>query len=176
MPVFEQFRLPDAGEGLTEAEIVAWHVGVGDSVVVNQTIVEIETAKSIVELPSPFDGVVTQLLVKAGVTVEVGTPIIVIDTDPTGVTVAIPPDVSEVPDVPEPQGRPCDVPVLDASLPRPARRVGADQEPPLPLGPRVPAGPGPAHPVEGVRRHRPHGSGGSDPRGRYWSSGCVCGC
>jgi len=84
VPTFEQFRLPDAGEGLTEAEIVEWHVAVGDVVAVNQTIVEIETAKSIVELPSPFDGVVTALLVAAGETVEVGTPIIVIDTDPTG--------------------------------------------------------------------------------------------
>ncbi len=53
MPTFEQFRLPDAGEGLTEAEIVTWHVAVGDEVTVNQTIVEIETAKSLVELPSP---------------------------------------------------------------------------------------------------------------------------
>ncbi|HEY3438674.1 MAG TPA: biotin/lipoyl-containing protein, partial [Actinotalea sp.] len=56
MPRYEQFRLPDAGEGLTEAEIVAWHVQVGDVVQINQTIVEIETAKSLVELPSPFAG------------------------------------------------------------------------------------------------------------------------
>ena len=52
MPTFQQFPLPDAGEGLTEAEIVAWHVAVGDTVAVNQTIVEIETAKSLVDLPS----------------------------------------------------------------------------------------------------------------------------
>jgi len=84
VPTFEQFRLPDAGEGLTEAEIVAWHVAVGDEVTVNQTIVEIETAKSLVELPSPFTGVVAQLLVQPGTTVEVGAPIIVIDVDPTG--------------------------------------------------------------------------------------------
>ncbi len=84
MPTFEEFRLPDAGEGLTEAEIVSWSVVVGDTVAVNQALVEIETAKSIVELPSPFAGVVTALLVEPGVTVEVGTPIIVIDTDPAG--------------------------------------------------------------------------------------------
>lgn len=84
MPTFQQFPLPDAGEGLTEAEIVAWHVAVGDTVAVNQTIVEIETAKSLVDLPSPWDGVVTALLVEPGTTVEVGTPIIEIDTDPTG--------------------------------------------------------------------------------------------
>jgi pyruvate dehydrogenase E2 component (dihydrolipoamide acetyltransferase) len=84
VPTFQQFPLPDAGEGLTEAEIVAWHVAVGDTVAVNQTIVEIETAKSLVDLPSPWDGVVTALLVEPGTTVEVGTPIIEIDTDPTG--------------------------------------------------------------------------------------------
>jgi pyruvate dehydrogenase E2 component (dihydrolipoamide acetyltransferase) len=84
VPSFQQFRLPDAGEGLTEAEIAAWHVAVGDTVAINQTIVEIETAKSLVDLPSPFAGVVSRLLVEEGTTVEVGTPIIEIDTDPTG--------------------------------------------------------------------------------------------
>ncbi|WP_158867235.1 dihydrolipoamide acetyltransferase family protein [Leifsonia sp. AG29] len=70
-----QFLLPDVGEGLTEAEIVAWKVAPGDPVAVNQVIVEIETAKSLVELPSPFEGTVTELLVTEGQTVEVGTPI-----------------------------------------------------------------------------------------------------
>jgi len=84
VPTFQQFPLPDAGEGLTEAEIVAWQVAVGDRVEVNQTIVEIETAKSLVDLPSPWAGVVTRLLVEPGTTVDVGTPIIEIDTDPDG--------------------------------------------------------------------------------------------
>ncbi|MBD8080347.1 2-oxo acid dehydrogenase subunit E2 [Cellulosimicrobium arenosum] len=84
MPTYEQFKLPDAGEGLTEAEIVQWHVAAGDRVTVNQTIVEIETAKSLVELPSPFTGVVSEILVAEGVTVEVGVPIVVVDTDPDG--------------------------------------------------------------------------------------------
>ncbi|MDM7830004.1 dihydrolipoamide acetyltransferase family protein [Cellulomonas edaphi] len=84
MPTFKQFPLPDAGEGLTEAEIVAWQVAVGDRVEVNQTIVEIETAKSLVDLPSPWAGVVTQLLVAPGTTVDVGVPIIEIDIDPDG--------------------------------------------------------------------------------------------
>jgi pyruvate dehydrogenase E2 component (dihydrolipoamide acetyltransferase) len=84
VPSYQQFRLPDAGEGLTEAEIAAWHVAVGDTVAINQTIVEIETAKSLVDLPSPYAGVVTRLLVAEGETVEVGTPIIEIDTDPSG--------------------------------------------------------------------------------------------
>lgn len=74
------FRLPDAGEGLTEADIVTWRVRPGDVVAVNDPIVEIETAKSLVELPSPFAGTVTGLLVAEGETVAVGTPIIAVDT------------------------------------------------------------------------------------------------
>ncbi|HEU5353706.1 MAG TPA: dihydrolipoamide acetyltransferase family protein [Actinocrinis sp.] len=76
----KQFRLPDVGEGLTEAEILQWVVAVGDEVRVNQTLVEIETAKAAVELPSPFAGVVRELLVEQGSTVDVGTPIISIET------------------------------------------------------------------------------------------------
>ena len=75
----KQFKLPDVGEGLTEADIVTWKVKPGDRVTVNQVIVEIETAKSLVELPSPFDGVVTDLLASEGQTVDVGTPIIAVD-------------------------------------------------------------------------------------------------
>jgi 2-oxoisovalerate dehydrogenase E2 component (dihydrolipoyl transacylase) len=71
-----EFKLPDVGEGLTEADIVAWRVKEGDVVAVNDVIVEIETAKSIVELPSPYAGHVLALLVAEGDTVEVGTPII----------------------------------------------------------------------------------------------------
>jgi 2-oxoisovalerate dehydrogenase E2 component (dihydrolipoyl transacylase) len=71
-----KFNLPDVGEGLTEAEIVAWKVKAGDTVAVNDVLCEIETAKSLVELPSPFSGTVTELLVPEGVTVDVGTPII----------------------------------------------------------------------------------------------------
>ena len=74
----KEFRLPDAGEGLTEAEIVSWKVKPGDVVAINDIIVEIETAKSLVELPSPFAGVVAELLVPEGATVPVGTPIIAV--------------------------------------------------------------------------------------------------
>jgi len=76
-----EFTLPDVGEGLTDAEIVSWKVKPGDAVVVNQVLVEIETAKSLVELPSPFAGTVTALLVEEGQTVEVGTPIISVNSD-----------------------------------------------------------------------------------------------
>jgi 2-oxoisovalerate dehydrogenase E2 component (dihydrolipoyl transacylase) len=70
------FNLPDVGEGLTEAEILAWKVGPGSTVAVNDVLVEIETAKSVVELPSPFEGTVEQLLAEEGATVEVGQPLI----------------------------------------------------------------------------------------------------
>ncbi|HEX4058621.1 MAG TPA: dihydrolipoamide acetyltransferase family protein [Galbitalea sp.] len=73
-----EFLLPDVGEGLTEAEIVAWKVKAGDIVEINQVLVEIETAKSLVELPSPFAGTVSAILVQEGETVEVGTPIIAV--------------------------------------------------------------------------------------------------
>ncbi|MCM3516279.1 dihydrolipoamide acetyltransferase family protein [Nocardioides sp. P86] len=72
----QEFLLPDVGEGLTEAEIVEWKVAVGDVIAINDIIVEIETAKSLVELPSPYAGTVLALMVDAGVTVDVGTPII----------------------------------------------------------------------------------------------------
>jgi 2-oxoisovalerate dehydrogenase E2 component (dihydrolipoyl transacylase) len=73
-----EYLLPDVGEGLIEAEIVTWKVKVGDVVAINDIVVEIETAKSLVELPSPYAGEVTGLLVAEGDTVSVGTPIIAI--------------------------------------------------------------------------------------------------
>ncbi|MBO0813244.1 MAG: 2-oxo acid dehydrogenase subunit E2, partial [Microlunatus sp.] len=75
----KQFLLPDPGEGLVEADIVSWHVKPGDQVKVNDILLEVETSKSIVELPSPYAGTVSTLLANEGDTVEVGTPIILID-------------------------------------------------------------------------------------------------
>ncbi len=75
----KEFRLPDVGEGLTEADIVSWHVKPGDTVTINQIIVDIETAKAVVELPSPYAGTVSALLVEVGQTVDVGVSIIAID-------------------------------------------------------------------------------------------------
>jgi 2-oxoisovalerate dehydrogenase E2 component (dihydrolipoyl transacylase) len=80
----KEFKLPDVGEGLTEADIVAWHVKPGDQVEVNQIIVEIETAKAVVELPSPWDGTVARLLAEEGQTVDVGAPIIAVDVSGDG--------------------------------------------------------------------------------------------
>lgn len=78
------FNLPDPGEGLVEAEIVTWRVAAGDTVAVNDIVVEIETAKSLVELPIPWAGTVVELLVEQGTTVEVGTPIIRIEVEGAG--------------------------------------------------------------------------------------------
>jgi 2-oxoisovalerate dehydrogenase E2 component (dihydrolipoyl transacylase) len=75
----KEFKLPDVGEGLTEADIVAWHVKPGDTVEDGQIIVEIETAKAVVELPCPWDGTVARLLAEEGQTVEVGVPIIAVE-------------------------------------------------------------------------------------------------
>jgi 2-oxoisovalerate dehydrogenase E2 component (dihydrolipoyl transacylase) len=80
MSELKEFRLPDTAEGLTEADILTWHVKPGDTVKDGQIIVEIETAKAVVELPSPWDGTVAQLLAEVGQTVDVGVPIIVVDT------------------------------------------------------------------------------------------------
>ena len=77
--MLREFKLPDVGEGLTEADIVAWHVKPGDLVEDGQIIVEIETAKAVVELPCPWDGTVARLLAEEGQTVEVGVPIIAVE-------------------------------------------------------------------------------------------------
>jgi pyruvate dehydrogenase E2 component (dihydrolipoamide acetyltransferase) len=74
------FRLPDLGEGLPEAELVQWMVAVGDTVALNQTIAEVETAKAVVELPSPYAGTVTALHAQSGDVIEVGAVLITFDT------------------------------------------------------------------------------------------------
>jgi len=84
MPAFKDFKLPDLGEGLTEGEILKWLVSPGDEVKLNQPIVEVETAKAAVEIPSPYAGVVTALHHGEGDTVDVGSPIITFDVDPGG--------------------------------------------------------------------------------------------
>ncbi|MHC5559494.1 dihydrolipoamide acetyltransferase family protein [Kocuria sp. U4B] len=82
------FALPDLGEGLTEAELVTWLVRVGDTVAVDQPIAEVETAKSAVEVPCPFAGTVQQLHGTSGQTIDVGAPLISVDTAADGGTPA----------------------------------------------------------------------------------------
>ncbi|MET9216559.1 MULTISPECIES: dihydrolipoamide acetyltransferase family protein [unclassified Nocardia] len=88
-----EFRLPDLGEGLADGDLVSWAVAVGDTVELNQTIAEVETAKAVVALPSPFSGVVVELLAQPGDTVPVGAPLIRVRND---LEVAAPPTAEQV--------------------------------------------------------------------------------
>ncbi|MBE7699821.1 2-oxo acid dehydrogenase subunit E2 [Oerskovia sp. Sa1BUA8] len=85
-----EFRLPDLGEGLTESDLVSWHVAAGDRVELNQVIAEVETAKALVDLPSPYAGVVTVLHAEPGQTVNVGEPLVTFEVPDEAGTV--PPD------------------------------------------------------------------------------------
>jgi 2-oxoisovalerate dehydrogenase E2 component (dihydrolipoyl transacylase) len=95
MSRIKEFNLPDLGEGLTEGEILSWLVKVGDTIELNQPIVEVETAKAAVEIPAKWGGVVTRIFHEAGTVVEVGQPIIAIDTDPTAGPASPSPDEGE---------------------------------------------------------------------------------
>ena len=123
--MIKEFKLPDLGEGLTESEIVSWHVAVGDKVILNQVIAEVETAKAVVELPSPYDGVVTAILEQPGTTVEVGAPIIAFEL------------VDSEDDAAQPAGSPKRVPTLvgygadPESSKRPVRRQRVDVAAPV---------------------------------------------
>ncbi|MFE3033504.1 dihydrolipoamide acetyltransferase family protein [Streptomyces canus] len=109
-----EFKMPDVGEGLTEAEILKWYVQVGDTVTDGQVVCEVETAKAAVELPIPYDGVVRDLRFPEGTTVDVGTSIIAIDVSgkapaeaPAEAAEASAPAVAPVADAAEkkPEGR-----------------------------------------------------------------------
>lgn len=106
---FREFKMPDVGEGLTEAEILKWYVRPGDTVTDGQVVCEVETAKAAVELPIPYDGVVHTLNFDEGTTVDVGTVIISVDTDPGAGPVpsaeAAPVAEPEPAEAEEPQGR-----------------------------------------------------------------------
>ena len=92
------FNLPDLGEGLTESEILSWRVAEGDTVELNQVIAEVETAKAVVELPSPFSGVVKKVYEAVGAVVNVGNPLISFDVpDNTGASAKVPQGGGEVP-------------------------------------------------------------------------------
>ncbi|MEV6981678.1 dihydrolipoamide acetyltransferase family protein [Sphaerisporangium sp. NPDC051017] len=110
--MLREFKLPDVGEGLTEAEIVKWHVAAGDKVTINQTIVEIETAKAVVELPCPYEGVVASLMAAEGETVDVGKPIISVDTGEGADTTRETAPADDMVPAPPPEAKPERQPVL----------------------------------------------------------------
>lgn len=136
-----QFRLPDVGEGLTEAEVVTWLVTVGDTVAVDDPLCEIETAKSIVELPSPHAGTVTALLAEVGQVLPVGSPLVEFAGAATG-------------------GEPADddgQPTTPASPGQTAETVGAAPAP-APGGEPSPSGPAAAPAVTGAAPRAGSGS------------------
>ncbi len=98
------FNLPDLGEGLQEAEVVAWHVAEGDHVVLDQPLVSVETEKAVVEIPSPKAGHVARLLARQGERVKVGAPLMTFEegVHPEAGTV-----VGELAEPMPPAGRPC---------------------------------------------------------------------
>ncbi|MEV6618876.1 dihydrolipoamide acetyltransferase family protein [Streptomyces sp. NPDC051051] len=104
-----EFKMPDVGEGLTEAEILKWYVQPGDTVTDGQVVCEVETAKAAVELPIPYDGVVRELRFPEGTTVDVGVSIIAVDVSggsaPTAAPAAAPaPAAERQPEEPKAEG------------------------------------------------------------------------
>ncbi len=103
-----EFKMPDVGEGLTEAEILKWYVQVGDTVTDGQVVCEVETAKAAVELPIPYDGVVRELHFPEGTTVDVGTSIIAVEVAgaaPAGVPAQAPAAEPRAEQEPKAEGR-----------------------------------------------------------------------
>ncbi|MFF2921569.1 dihydrolipoamide acetyltransferase family protein [Streptomyces celluloflavus] len=139
---FREFKMPDVGEGLTEAEILKWYVQPGDTVTDGQVVCEVETAKAAVELPIPYDGVVHELNFGEGVTVDVGTVIISVDTDPgAGPVAPTAAPAAEAPAAPaapeedeEPQGRQA-VLVGYGAAPSSTKRRPRRQQPGVPAQP-----------------------------------------
>ena len=152
--MIKEFRLPDLGEGLTESEIVAWKVAVGDTVALNQIIAEVETAKAVVELPSPFAGVITALHEQPGTVVEVGKPIVSFEVEGDDAGAARGSGVAESAGADAPAKREPNLvgygAVLEGSG-RPARRARSFSAPAAPAAPApvaLAAAPGPV--VESV--------------------------
>ncbi len=131
MDIVKEFRLPDLGEGLTDADLVVWKVQVGDHLDLNQVIAEVETAKATVELPSPYAGTVAELLASSGDTVPVGAPLLRITVSDSDSSNTVSPPAK--PDGPGTQQRPQ---VLSATAP--VRRRSADAVPGRPEPRQIP--------------------------------------
>ncbi|GAC1597188.1 MAG: dihydrolipoamide acetyltransferase family protein [Pseudarthrobacter sp.] len=157
--MIKEFTLPDLGEGLTESEIVSWKVGVGDTVSLNQVIAEVETAKAVVELPSPFAGVITALHEQPGSVVEVGKPIVSFEVpDDAGASPAGAPPAAASPaeaETPKRQPNLVGYGAVVESSGRPARRRRSFAAPPVELGETKPAGSPVVEPGETQSSERP---------------------
>jgi pyruvate dehydrogenase E2 component (dihydrolipoamide acetyltransferase) len=127
-----EFKMPDVGEGLTEAEILKWYVKAGDTVTDGQVVCEVETAKAAVELPIPFDGVVHELRFPEGTTVDVGQVIIAVDVDGGAAPVA-PPAEAQAPAASAPATP--SAPAAPAERTEaPPEKPAASEEKPKPVG------------------------------------------
>lgn len=131
MSEIREFALPDLGEGLEEGEIVAWHVEVGDVVTLNQVVADIETAKALVEVPSPFAGRIVERVGELGESLPVGTVILRIDVTASDASTPAPPDAGDAP------AESADAPTVSADAPTgtvsPAATVLDAEEEPQPL-------------------------------------------
>ena len=157
--MIRRFSMPDLGEGLTESELVAWLVAEGDTVTLNQVLAEVETAKALVQVPSPFAGTVARLLVEEGTTVQVGSPIVEVE-----VADAVVETVAETPDAPPPVERNAVLvgygPAVEGGG-RPARKVRGRRDGARPMG---------GNPVQGPPRGAPHGPPRATPPVRHLAS------
>lgn len=157
----KDFALPDLGEGLTESELVSWHVAVGDTVELNQPLAEVETAKALVELPSPFAGVIRKLYAEEGTTVLVGAPIVAFELEGAGGEADVAPDAAANTDAgAKPEREPVLVgygpPIEGGNRPvRRARKGGAAGSPVEPASSPVEPVSSPVEPVETPRHETP---------------------
>jgi pyruvate dehydrogenase E2 component (dihydrolipoamide acetyltransferase) len=159
------FVLPDLGEGLQEAELVAWHVGEGDHVVADQPLVSVETEKAVVEVPSPQDGKIARLCVQPGERVKVGGPLVEFEEGPRTDTGTIVGELSAAPPPVAPSAPPAPVVRAAPAVRALAQRLGVDLAEVTPSGPggavtsadveraaRAQTAAGPVEPLAGVRR------------------------
>jgi 2-oxoisovalerate dehydrogenase E2 component (dihydrolipoyl transacylase) len=174
MSAIKEFKLPDLGEGLTEGEILKWLVSVGDTVTLNQPIVEIETAKAAVEIPAKWAGRVSAIFHEEGATVEVGTPIIAIDTQAGGEPPAGPPTASTAAQADQPQ-QPSTAAQADlpAQQPSAAALAAVEVAGEAPTEPGIIGGPAPGGrtavlvgygPRTTAAKRRPRHAGGEPPQ------------
>ena len=155
------FKLPDLGEGLTDGEIVRWLVAEGDTIVLNQPIVEVETAKAVVEIPAPYAGTVTKLHAREGETLDVGAPLLSVDTGGPAQGRAAAPDHArgEPAAVGEPGLNGLATPEAEAGPEQQATLVGPGERQQARrrrlAGPATPGSPAAAPPAAGVQAGRP---------------------